>query len=53
MAAAVRRDSPPPARRAAMLEAEGEPVVRPRRLATDPLALAWHREHVFGLTAGS
>jgi hypothetical protein len=36
-----------------LLDLEGEPLVRPRRFAPDPLALAWHREHVFGRTAGS
>ena len=48
MAAAVRRDSPPPVRRVALLEVEGEPVVCLRRFAPDPLALAWQRlGHLF------
>jgi predicted restriction endonuclease len=48
VAAAARCNRPPPVHRVALLEIEGSRLVRPRRFAPDPTALAWHRENVFG-----
>jgi hypothetical protein len=43
----LHMDDPPLAQRQAFLDLEGKPLHLPYRFAPDPVALAYHREHVF------
>ncbi len=48
VSARLRAGDVPPLQRQVLVEMEGHPLRLPYRFAPDPVAMAYHREHVFG-----
>ncbi len=47
LSARLRASNPTPMHRSALLDFEGQPLQPPDRFKPDPVAMAYHREHVF------